>query len=63
MLRAQKGLHELADRGHLNHFLKLGKEANHNYSEIKTKDNDNSDRNTKTIVMIIGGIDSKKLNA
>ena len=59
----KKALNELADRGQLNCFLKQGKGADQSHRDLKAKENDNSDRNTKILVTIIGGIDDKELNA
>jgi len=59
----QRALHELADRGQLKGFLKLWKGVDRDWHEIKTKENDDSDRNTEIIATVIGGIVSKKLNA
>ncbi|KAJ8422436.1 hypothetical protein Cgig2_014327 [Carnegiea gigantea] len=56
-------LYELADRGQLNRFLKKGGGGDHNRRNPEGKKDNDTDRNTKVIATIIGGIDGKELNA
>ena len=53
----KKALHELADQGQLNHFLKKG-DGDHNRCNLEEKKDNDADRNIEIIAIIIGGIDS-----
>ena len=58
----KKALHELANRGQLNCFLKKGEDGDHNRCNREGKKDNDADRNTKIIATIIRGIDGKELS-
>ncbi|KAJ8440006.1 hypothetical protein Cgig2_022688 [Carnegiea gigantea] len=58
----KKALHELADQGQLNRFLKKGGGGDHKRRNLKGKKDNDADHNTKIITTITREIDSKKLS-
>ncbi|KAJ8422673.1 hypothetical protein Cgig2_003217 [Carnegiea gigantea] len=59
----KRALHELANQGQLNSFLRRGEGGDHNRCDLEgKKDDDDVNRNRQIIATIIGGINDKELN-
>ncbi|KAJ8431309.1 hypothetical protein Cgig2_032299 [Carnegiea gigantea] len=60
--RGDRALHELADQGHLNRYLRRGEGGDRNRHDLKGKKDNDVDCNTEIIATIVGGIDDRELN-